>query len=480
MTDNDVTHPAAQALVHAFTQQGYPATLIDTDTIEFTMRDGLTAQCRIATYLQQASATEPESLDSLAEQHAQMILANITNGVQQEALENNSSTLRSQLRVRLCSEDYLQNLPFGERKDFMIRPFADDLSEVVVIDYPDKTALMNRSTAESVGMSEEDCFTTAVVQSCNTEPHEVSVFEPNDVPLIHIHEQHPYISANIHVLKRFISPAQAPNGAFVSFPTPELILAHPIGGTHIFHAIDTMQEVSRTYFDDGQKPISAQVFWWRPGSHEEQDELAAISSGSLPDLQPVSIRIDHESKSIDWYGSKDFGELLSELSGSPLPDEQQESENQQAAQAAEQLRKVDRHMALAVAHNFVKNDYPDAELLWGSPDQPAEPDMIDGIWRIAGNTDRYLMVSSQCGSYQLPTVSFGSERFQAGTRGYVRCVCQGLRQINQQALADALDAELHADRLEYFFVEAHLAEQDGRMEFDSYSVRQFMISDSEH
>ncbi|MET9245252.1 hypothetical protein [Nonomuraea sp. NPDC003709] len=52
--------------------------------------------------------------------------------------------------------------------------------------------------------------------------------------------------------------------------------------------MESMQAVTRTMNEQGDKGISSQVYWWRPG----QDD------GGVPDLRPVEVEVDHQEKSI--------------------------------------------------------------------------------------------------------------------------------------------------------------------------------------
>ena len=109
---------------------------------------------------------------------------------------------------------------------------------------------------------------------------------------MHVGEQHRYVGAHAQVLARHL-PGPLPFGALVAFPLPEYVLLHAIGtDAHLVLAIKTAQDVAAKLAGSGEKPISPQVYWWRPGEYERTDERTALFGGRVPDLVPVGVQVE--------------------------------------------------------------------------------------------------------------------------------------------------------------------------------------------
>jgi len=102
-------------------------------------------------------------------------------------------------------------------------------------------------------------------------------------------------------LTRHLGSSLPANGALVTFPLPEYVMLHPLRGeVHLFDAMDVMQRVGHEFFNGGDRAISPQLYWWRPGAYEQLPEKKALASGQVPDLLPVGIKVDHREKVVDF------------------------------------------------------------------------------------------------------------------------------------------------------------------------------------
>ena len=162
------------------------------------------------------------------------------------------------------------------------------------MDLPDSIVPLNRSDLGH--RTENEVFGAALRASIHREPHYVETQQLWGVPITHIGQTHRYVGAHAHALKRHLRHAGL--GALVSFPVPEYVLVHVIGDVHLVAAMETMQSLSRTHVEQGEHPLTPQVYWWRPGAHEDLPEEQALGSGLVPDLRPVEIEVDHEERSV--------------------------------------------------------------------------------------------------------------------------------------------------------------------------------------
>jgi hypothetical protein len=136
----------------------------------------------------------------------------------------------------------------------------------------------------------------ALAQSIEREPHYVQANELNGVKLSNIGERHRYVGAHAQVLRRHF-PGPLPFGALVAFPLPEYVMVHEIGmEQHLVLALKTVQDVAARFAGDGDKPITAQVYWWRPGQYETMAERDALFSGRVPDLRPVGVQVEQDGE----------------------------------------------------------------------------------------------------------------------------------------------------------------------------------------
>ncbi|MFI0452699.1 hypothetical protein [Actinomadura sp. 6N118] len=198
------------------------------------------------------------------------------------------------LRVRLYPEDAFAQPP-GLREAMLIRPLAQGLVQAVVEDLPDSIRPVNR--ADLGGIPENEAFGVGLRAAIEKEDHYTERKEVRGVPMMYVGGQHRYVGAHIHVLSRHVRHGRV--GALVAFPLPEYIFVHEIGETVIFQAMATMQDLARTFAEDGEKPISSQLYWWRPGGYEQHPEQQALSSGQIPDLRAVGVDMEHNGNQVN-------------------------------------------------------------------------------------------------------------------------------------------------------------------------------------
>ncbi|SEG99984.1 hypothetical protein SAMN05444920_114260 [Nonomuraea solani] len=273
-----------EALLRAFADRGYDARLPEFTTVSVRLPDGSTATADITAWREHAGRGGPDVLPRAAADYADQAARAFERSAGQVQADTSAN-----LRVRLYTDDALG----GMRDALVTRPLAPGLVETVVVDYPD--SIMPLERARLGGLSEDEVFGTALAQSLE-EQHYTSTDTVQGVPVTHVGGEHLFVGAHAHVLRRHAE--RAPYGALVSFPLPEYVLVHVIGDVHLFAAMETVQDLSQRLFDSGEKALSPQVYWWRPGPYEELPEAAALRGGQVPDLRPVGIKVDHQEKSV--------------------------------------------------------------------------------------------------------------------------------------------------------------------------------------
>ncbi|MFF4618754.1 hypothetical protein [Nonomuraea jabiensis] len=277
------------ALIEAFAAEGFPAEFVAPTTLSVSFPDGGDFTADIGNVLAEAGGLPHDELPAYAADFAggfargfrrKMAQAPDTSADIQHLLDSEA------LRIRIYSEAALADPP-GLRDSLVTRPLAPGLVETVVIDLPD--SIMSLGRERLGGRAESQVFGAALHASLHREPHYTKVEEVMGVPIMFIGETQRYIGCHVHVLSRHLGPAR--HGALVSFPLPEYLLVHEIGDVHVIAAMESMQAVTRTLNEQGDKGISSQVYWWRPGRHEPDD-------GGVPELRPVEVEVDHQEKSI--------------------------------------------------------------------------------------------------------------------------------------------------------------------------------------
>ncbi|MEU8119944.1 hypothetical protein AB0C21_14670 [Spirillospora sp. NPDC049024] len=273
------------ALVDAFAQRGYQAALPDPDTVAVTLRDGTRVQAGIAEWRAHAGRNPRSALPGIAAQYADQAV---------QALERRPAPPPAggtpdvtSLRVRLYPEEALDE---RMRAALVTRPLAPGLLQTVVMDYPDSIVPLNR--VDLGGLPEAEAFGHALTQSIEREPHYVQTTDVQGIKIANIGEQHRYIGAHVQVLRRYF-PGPLPFGALVAFPLPEYVMVHEIGTEqHLVLAMKTVQDAAARLAGTGEKPISQQVYWWRPGDYEALPERDALFGGRVPDLRPVGVQVE--------------------------------------------------------------------------------------------------------------------------------------------------------------------------------------------
>jgi class 3 adenylate cyclase len=290
------------ALLRAFAERGFQATLTDAMTVRVILPDGSGVAADITAWRQHAQSSPPDALPKLAADYADRAAAAF--GRHGGRPQNEGVLSAENLRVRIYPDEFLGDMAGA----LVTRRLAPGLIETVVVDYPDSLSPLNRADLGG-GTPESRVFGLALAASIGREPHYVDNDMVNGVPVTHIGGTHRYVNSHVHVLRRHVDPASARYGALVAFPLPEYVLVHAIGGVHLFAAMESVQTLARRLFETGEKPVSPQVYWWRPGRYEQLPEEDALNSGQVPDLRPVGIAFDHDKMSVAAQ-STDTNELI--------------------------------------------------------------------------------------------------------------------------------------------------------------------------
>jgi hypothetical protein len=247
---------AGNALLDAFRAAGFPVRFVDQQRVGVQLADGSEAVTDISRYRAEVAGASPEALAAKAAEFVRL-------GA--EPLQG-AGHRPSNLRLRLYPEEMLIE---PVRGGVVTRELAPGLWETVAIDRPDSVQPLPRDDSDDP----EELFRVAIGNAVADE-FTLTWFDLGDARVLHIGGDHPYIAAHVHVLGRYLDPLPT-DGALVSFPLPEVVLVHPIGGVHPIEGLAQLQEGTRQLVEGGHKAISPQVFWWVP------------SAGERPDLRPV-------------------------------------------------------------------------------------------------------------------------------------------------------------------------------------------------
>ncbi|GHD30128.1 hypothetical protein GCM10007147_31680 [Nocardiopsis kunsanensis] len=286
-----------QVLVRVLQELGYSARFEDPQTISVPLRDGERGAMDMSDYL---SRVEGADLDTASEEVTPFAEAVIKRVSEVADISQASS---EQLRVRLYPES---GFPDGVAETLLGRQAGADLFETVALDTTDTVQPVTRQQHEETGRSEEETYREAVANSV-AEPVEVSHHDFGGMNFVHIGGEHPYVSAQLHVLSKHLE--HTPHGVLVALPVPQVVLAHVLGeeSSHPVAALELLQNMAGRFVEEGERPITSQVYWWHPSSRERAES-------DLPDLRAVRIEIDQEQGSASLFTDDDeFGELLQSL-----------------------------------------------------------------------------------------------------------------------------------------------------------------------
>ncbi|MDA2803950.1 hypothetical protein [Nocardiopsis suaedae] len=290
--DDTVGHTVLRALAG----QGFSAVFLDPGTIGL-KTEGFAGKVDARGYRSAVEGRPMADVEALAADFARDCARDLGRASHQP--ESVSGDGVQALRLRLYPESALTE---EIRAGLVTRELAPGLWETVAVDFPDSVQALQRSALDGTGASPEQAFQAAIRNSVE-EPAEITPHEgPGGIPLVHIGGEHPYMAAHVHALDRALGGAP-PSGALVALPVPQVVIAHPIGGHHPIAALETLQEVA-AHFVQGDKPITDQVFWWRPDGAPD----------ARPDLRPVRVEVDHGAKSIALYADDDFRRLVEAFS----------------------------------------------------------------------------------------------------------------------------------------------------------------------
>ncbi|MFW5416411.1 hypothetical protein J0910_07290 [Nocardiopsis sp. CNT-189] len=298
---------AGHALLEAFRQAGHRALFEEPEVLAVEYGDGRKGVFKVDRY---RAAAEGAYEQEVRGQAAEFVAGTVRGFAQGEAQSDHVGGDTEALRLRLYPEGMLTE---ELRGSVVTRSLADGVWETVAVDHPDSVQPLSRSAAEGPNAQPFDRLFQAAVENSLAEPFEVSEHEMHGVKLLHIGGEHFYMAAHAHVLGRYLGRyAPLENGALVAFPVPQVVLVNPFGAGHPIAAMEAMQDLAAS-FAEGDKPISPQVFWWRPSAAEQADPGRAPAQDHRPDLRQVRVEVDHEAKSVSIFGDEDFRALLNRL-----------------------------------------------------------------------------------------------------------------------------------------------------------------------
>ncbi|WAE75560.1 hypothetical protein OUQ99_10955 [Streptomonospora nanhaiensis] len=308
--DSGADDAVANALVAAFREEGVEVSFEEADTLVVPLPDGNRATTDISGFRSALADAAPDQLAHHAAGFARAAVDQLAKATRPDGATgapapdgDPGADGAGRLRVRLYPASAF---PEGILEELLAREIAPGLWQTVVVDSPQSLQPLSRKAHEDTGRPDDEVFAEAVAGSLD-EPVEVSEHDLDGVRLVHIGGPHPYVAAQAHALGRHIG--EAPHGALVAFPVPEVLIAHPLGQGHPLAAMENLQEIAGKFAADAAKPIGAQLYWWHPGS-------LAAGQEAVPDLRAVGIEVDHEAKSVSVRTSdEEFGPVLDSLLG---------------------------------------------------------------------------------------------------------------------------------------------------------------------
>ncbi|MEV2275327.1 hypothetical protein AB0I72_07050 [Nocardiopsis sp. NPDC049922] len=284
--------PVADALRAAFLRHGADVSFRGPDTLVLPIA-GTTASTDIGGLRRALAGRDPERIARYAADFARAAVDQLAQATGQ-AVEP-----PHRLRVRLYPATMF---PEGAVDQVLSREIVPGLWQTVVVDGADSLQPLSRKAHANSGRPEEQVFAGAVAASV-AEPVEVSRHEVDGTPFVRIGGQHPYVAAHAHDLDRHLG--EAPHGALVAFPVPEVLIVHELGQGHPVEAVRNLQEIARRCTADAAKPISSQVYWWHPSSRTRDP-------GDPVDLRLVGVD-DEEGKASPHAPDEEFSRLVHSL-----------------------------------------------------------------------------------------------------------------------------------------------------------------------
>ncbi|WP_150238051.1 hypothetical protein [Nocardiopsis quinghaiensis] len=281
------------ALVAVLERMGIGARFESPQVLSLSLPGGDRATTDVSAYLAKVGNASVDGALDEAGRFAQAVSQQISRSREQDSAPAES------LRVRLYPDSAF---PEGVIDKLVARELAPGLWQTVAVDHPDSVQPLSRHAHERSGRSTGEAFAEAVAHAV-AEPVETSEHEIDGVRIVHVGGQHPYVSAQAHVLGRHLG--EAPHGALVAFPVPQAVLAHPLGQGNPIAAMERLRALAERFVADTDKPVSSQLYWWRPGPGAETD---------VPRLSAVAVETDHEARTVSLYtGDQEFGPLLDTL-----------------------------------------------------------------------------------------------------------------------------------------------------------------------
>lgn len=180
---------------------------------------------------------------------------------------------RRKLRVRLASQDFVDQLPFPD----IAKPVADDLYQVLMIAIDDGASTVPPDSLEAWDTDRETVWEDATKNTLLDEPRERrAMLKPSGERLTWVRGSW-WSSTMLLGLGRYLSSRQS-HGALAMVPVRDALLFHEITDDSFVYSMSALIETGLTFHFDGPDSISPHVYWWHNGSIRR---LVAFEDGRL-------------------------------------------------------------------------------------------------------------------------------------------------------------------------------------------------------
>jgi len=197
---------------------------------------------------------------TVVERHVRAVLAPTA---EPEDLDDDEFLARTFLRV--CGRN---TLPLDRAMLSYARPVADDLVEVLALDFPESVATLND---QDVARFELDGLRRAGLEHLLSEP--VEGVESVDLQAGGSFEvvfgESVYTASRIlamrDLLLRVYGEREYPDGVLVTVAHRQQICLHPLDGPEVVPVINALAMFAKSGFDDAPGGISPHLYWWHEG-----------------------------------------------------------------------------------------------------------------------------------------------------------------------------------------------------------------------
>jgi len=167
------------------------------------------------------------------------------------------------LAVRLHDDEYLSHIP-ADWVDVTTRPFAGNLRQTLVLDFPTAIVCVDKDSMEHWGKPADELFTRGIDNVKQNYDWPIGKADLAGQPYFIVETEH-FFAGNLLFDLDSHPELLGAHGAVVAVPTRSVVVLYPINGPQVIGAFAQLASAVTHAYEAGPGSLTTQVCWYHDG-----------------------------------------------------------------------------------------------------------------------------------------------------------------------------------------------------------------------